>query len=461
MDGKTLQWQPLRRWERWAIGFTFVLIVLFGGLVEYRSAFLQRRMGDLGCYIRAAWAVRAGVDMYGLVEDNGWHYNYPPLYAILLTPLADPPADVDHTGFVPYAVSVGIIYVFNLLCLAGAVHVLASAFEQASANPLVRSLPVGRRRWWLLRTLPVIACLPPIGHTLMRGQANLLLLALICGLIAGLMRGRNLLAGLCLAGAICLKIFPGFLLLVPLWRRDGRCLIGCAAGLFVGLILIPLVALGPRSFVSEYRQLLVVLVGPALRLGDDKTRADELINATATDNQSFFATLHNTIHLDRDTRPSDAEPWVLRTAWLLGGAFTLLTLAASYRRRQDNGLSVAWFVGALTLVMILMSPVCHTHYFVLWVPLFMALLARSWERRPLVLNRFSALSPSLLALTAVLILSCTLPVLPTLEVTRDVGVSMYTALLLWLLACVAMLRPDQATTPEQRAARDLSSPLAA
>src|SRR5580700_7319766 len=92
MDRKTLQWEPPRRWERWALALLFLATVVFGVLVENKSAFLCRRMGDLGCYLRAAWAVRAGADMYGLTEDNGWHYNYPPLYAILLTPLADPPS---------------------------------------------------------------------------------------------------------------------------------------------------------------------------------------------------------------------------------------------------------------------------------------------------------------------------------------------------------------------------------
>jgi hypothetical protein len=460
MDYKTLHLQPLRRWERGAVALLLLTLVLFGALVEYRSAFMRRRMGDLGCYLRAAWAVRAGVDMYGVVDDNIWHYNYPPLYAILMTPLADPPAGVDHAGFVPYEVSVGVVYVFNVLCLVIGVHVLASALEKASADPAVRELPRWRRRWWLLRTLPVLACLPPIGHTLMRGQANLLLLALICGLTAGLMRGRSLLAGLCLAGAICLKIFPAFLLLVPLWRRDWRCLGGCAVGLIVGLVLIPLAALGPRMFVTEYRELTKVLVGPALGLGEDQTRAEELINVTATDNQSFVAVLHNTLHLDRDTRPNEAPPWEKRTAWLLGGTFTLLTLAAAYRRRTDSGMSVAFFVGSMAVVMMLTSPVCHTHYFVLSAPLVMALVARSWERRPRRLGRFAGLGAGLVALVAVQIIGYTLPlILPQLEVTRDVGVSLYAALLLWLLACVAMLRRDKAAG--QQARHEVSAPVAA
>jgi hypothetical protein len=460
MNHNTLQLDPPRRWEGWANALLILVFVLFGLEVERRSAFMQRRMGDLGCYLRAAWAVRAGEDMYGLVEDNGWHYNYPPLYAILLTPLADPPADADHTHFVRYEISVAVVYLLNVLWLVLGVNALASALEKASADPQVRSIPRWRRRWWLLRTLPILTCLPPIGHTLMRGQANILLLALICGLIAASMRGRNLVAGLCLAGAICLKIFPAFLLLVPLWRRDWRCLGGCALGLFVGLVLIPFVALGPRMFVTEYRELAKVLVGPALGMGEDKTRAEELINVTATDNQSFVAVLHNTLHLDHDTRPKEAPPWEKRTAWLLGGVFTLLTLAASYRRRTDNGLPAAFFIGALVLVMILTSPVCHTHYFVMSVPLVMALVARSWERDPSNLRHFSGLNVWLLILLAAELVGYTLPlILPHLEVTRDVGVSMYSALLLWLLACVAMFRGETAAAKQQ--ATGMSPPLAA
>src|SRR5260370_24585629 len=120
MQGTTVH-DRLHRWERWAVVLLIVALVGFGVLVEVRSAFLERRMGDLGCYLRAAWALRTEQNPYDVVEDNLWHYNYPPLYAVLMMPLADPPQGADSAGYVPYAVSVGICYALNVLCLLLAV----------------------------------------------------------------------------------------------------------------------------------------------------------------------------------------------------------------------------------------------------------------------------------------------------------------------------------------------------
>src|SRR6516162_4028069 len=92
--------------ERLVVVLFLLALVAFGVLVEIRSAFLRRRMGDLSVYLRASWAVRVGANCYDVTDENGWHYHYPPLFAILLSPLADPPPQADQTGMVPYPVSV-------------------------------------------------------------------------------------------------------------------------------------------------------------------------------------------------------------------------------------------------------------------------------------------------------------------------------------------------------------------
>ena len=132
---------------------------------------------------------------------------------------------------------------------------VATLFEQTSTNPAVRAGPLGTKRWWRLRVVPVLALVIPIGQTLARGQVTLLLLALLAGFAADLCRRRDLRAGLWLAAAICLKIIPAFLLIVPLWQRNLRCLAGCVLGLIVGLLVIPAGVFGlPRTleYYAEY-----------------------------------------------------------------------------------------------------------------------------------------------------------------------------------------------------------------
>src|SRR5262245_37872535 len=366
------------RWERGALALLLVLGVAFGVLVEIRTAFLRRRMGDLGCYLRAAWAVRTGNDLYDVMDDNGWHYNYPPLLAILAVPLADAPAGADRAGLLPWAASTAIWYVLNVLCLVVAVHWLATALERTLPVPGLRDQPRGCRRWWALRVVPIVLGLIPIGHTLMRGQVNLMMLALLCGVAAGLLRGQRFRAGLCLAGMICVKVYPAYLVLYPLWKRDGRCLAGCAAGLFVGMVAVPLAVFGPEQTVAHYRTWARVLVGPSLGAGEDRSRAQELTQVTSTDTQAFYAVLHNTLHADRSRRPVLAEPWVRAVHWAIGAGLTLLTLLAA--RRRDDAAGTALTLGALTTIMLLLCPVCHLHNLTLLLLLTASLLASSWER---------------------------------------------------------------------------------
>ena len=132
-------------------------------------------------------------------------------------------------GYVPYAWSVGICYLLNLLCLFAGVHVLASAL--AERNELGDE---DRPRWWRLRYWPMLVCCLPIAHTLMRGQVNILILACLCAALAGWLRGWNFRAGLWLSLAICIKVIPVYLLVYPVWKRDYRALAGCTVGLLIG-----------------------------------------------------------------------------------------------------------------------------------------------------------------------------------------------------------------------------------
>ena len=187
--------RPLNRWERWGLVLLLAMFVLHSLFTGHRSLFLKRRMTDLDAFLRGAWAVRSGDNLYEVADGNGFHYIYPPLLAILLTPLADPPAGAVAVWRVPFAVSVFLMYFFSVLCAFWASHWLASGLEQCSSDPAVRSRPAGCWRWWTLRILPLLLVLPEVFGTLTRGQVNLLLLALLCGAIGAVLRKRLLVSG--------------------------------------------------------------------------------------------------------------------------------------------------------------------------------------------------------------------------------------------------------------------------
>ena len=274
----------------------------------------------------------------------------------------------------------------------------------------------------------------------MRGQVSLLLLLLLCGALAALLRGRSWQAGLWLAGAICLKVIPAFLILYPLYRRDGRCLAGCAGGLVLGLAIIPAAVFGPARTLAYYQEWTHVLLWPALGAGADQSRAKELIEVTATDSQSIQATLHNTLFPNPATRPPQPSAAVRCIHWLAGGLLTLVTLLIA--RRQHDGPAVVITFGALTVLMLLLSPVCHLHYFCLSLPLAIGSLAAVWNHETHEIhekgNRLGRV-----AVVAVLMIygvANALPHFPRLQILRDGGLAMYAALLLWLTAMIILWR---------------------
>jgi alpha-1,2-mannosyltransferase len=440
MNDPATQRMSRREWA--ALVLFLVVLLAFGAIVELRSAFLTRRMGDLGCYLRSAWAVRVGQDIYDITEENHWHYNYPPLYAVLMTPLADPPAGDDTPGvFVPYPVSVAIVYLANLICLAIAVHVFATALERHADDPAIRNQPRFCRRWWALRTWSTLICIAPIGHTCMRGQVNLQVLALLCGWMALAVGGRRVLGGVLLAIACCIKVIPLYLLVHPLWRREGRTLAGVVVGFALGLVAIPMLALTPHRTVDEYKKYGTVLFGPLLHLSEDETRKNELLGMNATDDMGIKHAIHNWMYLDPDTRPSafsPAEEWTYR---VLGLLMTLAVLLPTWRRPSAS----AWFpflqFSALLFLMVAFSPISHAHYYAFCLPLVMCLLFRHWHYRSTL-----HVSRSLILAFVWFAVASSVPNWPGLEEHRDLCIPLFGALPLWMIGVCALWRCNRSST---------------
>jgi alpha-1,2-mannosyltransferase len=436
----------LRRLERLALWALFAALIMFGAVVELRGAFLKRRYTDLAVFLRAAWAVQTRRDIYSTMEERGLHYHYPPLLAIALAPLADPPIGSGEPGYVPFAVSVALWFCLSVGCIAFGAHRLASALE-ARAAEWGRPPPARwSRSWWALRVIPCVACLPASAHGLSLGQVTPLLMLLCCSTAAALLRRRSFEAGAWLAGANCLKLIPVFLLLYPLWRRDRRMLIGCVVGMLLGGVAVPAAVLGPARAASYYREWVEALVLPGLGLAEASDRAEELLNVTATQSQSPLGVMHHTLHAGDPHPPVQPAPGVRLAHWVIGGGLTLLTLAAAGRREARDATAEVLLFGALIADMLLLSPVCHQHYLTLLVPLAMGLLAAAGSApRPLLRPRTARL---LLAANAGASL---LPFIPGCKVLHFLGLAMYAELALLLAAAVTLRRHARAERSLHRA----------
>lgn len=363
----------LGRFERAALGLLALALVAFGIVVEIRSALQKHRRTDFGVYARAGWAARTGADPYSVEDDRGWHYCYPPAFAVAVAPLADPPAGEPRAGYLPFEVSVAIWYLFGIACVAYAVDRFARA--------ILPDEPRYSRRWWYARTGPFTVVIGAIGHTLARGQVNLLVVALVAASFTELVRKRSFAAGLWLGAAACIKVIPAFLALHFLMNRDRRALAGLAAALVLGLGIVPAVVWGPARAVEFNRKLFVAVIQPGTVGAGDQTRAGELTNATATDSQSFQSAIHNGIHADRFSRPSVASNETRLAHWFLGGLVTLAVLI-SFRNWESNPANDLIRIGALGAVMLHLSPVSHMHYYAYALPLVCGVWLKGLRDRP-------------------------------------------------------------------------------
>jgi hypothetical protein len=296
----------------------------------------------------------------------------------------------------------------------------------------------------------VLVCFPAIGLTLVRGQVQTLLLLLLTGLTVGVVRGRRWTAGLCISGAVCLKIFPAFLVVLPLWRRDLRCLIGAAAGVVLGLAVIPTLVIGPEMTARVYRDYAEVLILPGLGVGGSSSRSTELTDASSTQSQAFQVILLKTVHLHDPQLPAQPATWMKVVHWSLGAGMTLATLLFIGRRRTD-ALSLTAGVGMLALVMVLLSPVCPLHYFTVGLPVVMTLLAR-FEREA---SRVKTLALGILFLA--IMIAWSIPMIPGWGVLRNIGLPMYGALALWLTGMCALWSERPALTAGREEAPRLAA----
>lgn len=429
--------EPLRAWERNSLFAVLLVTLAFGALVVHRSAFQDERRTDATVYFRAGWAIRNGTNPYEVPDDRKLHFAYPPVVAVFFAPLADAPPGVEREWMLPYEATISLWIALSILATFLAVHWFAQALEESAREPALRLPPVGSRRWWYNRMLPIYICIAPIGGTYSRGQITPFLLLFVAGMILATVRGKRFTSGLWLAAAMCAKIIPGLLLIFPVLRRDYRALAGVAVGLFIGIAVLPSAELGITGAVEVHEQFADHMIKPALGLGGTTTMQREMMSMKRPGCQSLKAIIHNYQHWDRETRPDTASRFTNLAH--LGISFVLvagLMFAFGWKRSLD-GIGMMTMIGGLLVVMCIISPESHTHYFCFAIPLVMALAYRSLEARP------DRLVPTggTLALVCFAGFCFAMVSVPFWEMRREAGIPLFASLLLWV-AAIRQLRNE-------------------
>lgn len=298
--------------------------------------------GDFQTYYIAAAMLRAGEDMYdhrralqftaahsSVAYPEVQYYLYPPLLAIVLSPLST----------LPYPLAYKVWVVINQIFLAGTLLLLS------------KSLPMFQR--WSLPILVILAGnMYPFYLSIDIGQINILILLLITAAFASAFQQRMFLAGVMIGIAAMIKISPLLLIGLFVFQRQWKAIWGFAASLALLTVFTALVA-EPQSLAGFIHVSLMNSIP---------------IQVDWIDNASPAAFLH------RLTGALNIAPLEPGLRWLA----TLIVLSVlglcSLPQRSTNDPTFGLLFGLWVLGMHLLSPITWEHHLV-WTLLVVAVTA--------------------------------------------------------------------------------------
>ena len=204
---------------------------------------------DLTVYTEAGAAFFDGRDPYAVASPRGWHYLYPPLFAILIAPLASLEPTIQAT------IWFGVSVLLCCGCFMECRRLINLGLKEDNESRSASSVTVIAAFTWLAAAFPVL-------NTLQRGQVGVAVLyPLLLGyrLVLSQQRGAKLFGGTILALPVALKLTPALPVGVVLMQRfavsqsarraQKRSLATApAAGLLLGLFLF--FCLIPSAFVG-------------------------------------------------------------------------------------------------------------------------------------------------------------------------------------------------------------------
>ncbi|HYQ65555.1 glycosyltransferase 87 family protein [Actinophytocola sp.] len=351
--------------------------VLAAGVVSWA---IDWRLGvDSAVYRSGAVALLTGEPLYdhmSLSAEPPWArlpFTYPPTGALLFIPLA----------LFATQISWGVLGALSVLALALVVRV---AIQNVPSRPT-----------WMTPARTTVAVtvlalgLEPVWRTLLLGQINIILMALVVVDVLLLKRSRYL-GGVLVGVAAVVKLTP--LIFVPHLWLTGRRKDAVTAVATFGLLQLLIFAIIPHDFTRFWSVAVTnpERTGPTFWAG----------------NQSLDGLM---------LRLTDLAPWALGAAIAIGAVLAVpaVLLVRRYHRAGQplTALLVTAFFG------ILLSPVSWSHHYVWVVPLVVLLLSRLPDRLPDGWDRVRALSG--IGAVVLVFASCVLLIMRTSDPNRPAG----------------------------------------
>ena len=264
-------------------------------------------------------------DRLGIEQSLVGFVPFPPLCAAPMLPLATFPA----------LQAKRIWLISNLAFLVGSVWLLS----RATGLAFLRAL--------LLAHL----CVVPLRANFLLGQLYVFLLLLICGAFYAHTKGFRFTSGLLIAAAGSLKIFPAGFLLLFLWKRDWRAVVGVVFGLV--LFLITSVALfGVPVHRVFFQEILT------------RAMAGEIVDPYVT--RSLTGIWAHLFLFEPTLNPAPLFPSTLLAALFKSMTTAVLVVAflMTVRREDDSKRKIEW-AGFITLLLLLSTMPATYHYCVL------------------------------------------------------------------------------------------------
>lgn len=405
-----------------------VLLTVLLGITSVRYLSKVTRPGNRGEPTRSAFLrwrsmvhdVFTGTNIY--VGRN--EYPNPPVMAIILRPFAGlPPVAGAFAWFAVKVLLAGlaVMWIFRLL-------------PDPGPGPAAPPSDV-------VKAVAVLLALPALIGDLTHNNVNIFILFLVAGSLELYRRGADVAAGLVLALSIACKVTPLLFLAYFGWKRAGRVVIGCLAGLVLWLLVVPGAVFGwerNRELLTDWYRLMVER--PVLKGEVTSEHANQAVVGWVyrllTHSPSFVAyertvagdiphpaAYHNVVDIGRPAA------WVVVKAFTAVYALAVVLLCRT-PREQRQGWRFAAECGLIALGMLLLSERTWKHHAVVLLIPAAALAYAATQEAVRGVRRF---------VVGALVLSGLLMTLPGLFGTRvgDVALVYGTHTLAFLILAVA------------------------